>query len=213
MSELINDGNIRISRLRLGQWETNAYIVTCLATKESAIVDAPADANAIIDGLQGSRAKFILLTHNHMDHIGALGELRARLNIPLWAHSADATGLMPHPEKLLWDGEILTMGEFRIEVIHTPGHTPGSLCFKVGKHLISGDTLFPGGPGHTRTPAALKQVIKYITEKIFILPDDTPVYPGHGETTVLKKEKAEFAVFAGKQHAPGLCGDVVWLTS
>jgi glyoxylase-like metal-dependent hydrolase (beta-lactamase superfamily II) len=79
--------------------------------------------------------------------------------------------------------------------------------------LISGDSIFPGGPGKTRSPAALKQIIKSITEEIFVLPDDTQIYPGHGDSTVLKKEKDEFAVFSSRLHDPGLCGDVLWLSS
>jgi glyoxylase-like metal-dependent hydrolase (beta-lactamase superfamily II) len=87
------------------------------------------------------------------------------------------------------------------------------VCFKVGRYLLAGDTIFPGGPGKTRSPADLKQIIKTITEKIFVLPDDTLVYPGHGESTILKKEKLEFAVFQSRPHDPNLCGDVVWLSS
>jgi len=96
-------------------------------------------------------------------------------------------------------------------VLHTPGHTPGSLCFRVGRYLISGDTIFPGGPGRTSSPDDFKQIIKSITEKIFVLPDDTQIYPGHGNSTVLKNEKEEFAVFASRPHEPNLCGEVLWL--
>ncbi|MFC2052628.1 MBL fold metallo-hydrolase, partial [Chloroflexota bacterium] len=74
-------------------------------------------------------------------------------------------------------------------------------------------TIFPGGPGKARSPADLKQIIKSITEKIFVLPDDTQIYPGHGDSTVLKKEKDEFAVFSSRPHAPDLCGNVLWLSS
>jgi glyoxylase-like metal-dependent hydrolase (beta-lactamase superfamily II) len=83
----------------------------------------------------------------------------------------------------------------------------------VGKYLIAGDTIFPGGPGKTGSPAALKQIIDSIVSKIFVLPDETEVYPGHGWGTVLGKEKKEFAVFSTKTHDPNLCGDVLWLSS
>jgi len=96
-------------------------------------------------------------------------------------------------------------------VLHTPGHTPGSLCFRVGRYLISGDTIFPGGPGRTSSPDDFKQIVKSITEKIFVLPDDTQIYPGHGNSTVLKNEKEEFAVFTSRPHEPNLCGEVLWL--
>jgi glyoxylase-like metal-dependent hydrolase (beta-lactamase superfamily II) len=79
--------------------------------------------------------------------------------------------------------------------------------------LISGDTIFTAGPGKTRSPAAFEQIVESITEKIFVLPDDTQIYPGHGDATVLKKEKDEFAVFSSRSHNPDLCGDVLWLSS
>jgi len=100
-----------------------------------------------------------------------------------------------------------------LRVLHTPGHTPGSLCLLFGKHLFSGDTLFPGGPGKTGTPAAFEQIVNSITEKLFVLPDETLVYPGHGEDTILGKEKQAFAVFSSRPSNPGLCGDVLWLSS
>jgi len=114
---------------------------------------------------------------------------------------------------LLDDGDVVSFGIVNLEVLHTPGHTPGSLCFRRGRYLISGDTIFPGGPGKTRSPAGLRQIIESITGKIFILPDDTEIYPGHGGSTTLKKEKDEFAVFSSRPHNADLCGDVLWLSS
>jgi glyoxylase-like metal-dependent hydrolase (beta-lactamase superfamily II) len=81
----------------------------------------------------------------------------------------------------------------------------------VGKHLISGDTIFPGGPGKTKSPIDLKLIIQSITSKIFVLPDDTVLYPGHGDSTLLRKEKEEFAIFSSRPHDPNLFGDVLWL--
>jgi glyoxylase-like metal-dependent hydrolase (beta-lactamase superfamily II) len=100
-----------------------------------------------------------------------------------------------------------------MRALHTPGHTPGSVCLLIGKHLFSGDTLFPGGPGKTGTPAAFEQIVNSIIERIFVLPDETLVYPGHGEDTILSKEKQEFAIFSGRTRPSGLCGDVLWLSS
>jgi glyoxylase-like metal-dependent hydrolase (beta-lactamase superfamily II) len=117
------------------------------------------------------------------------------------------------PEILLEDGQEVAFGKARLKVIHTPGHTPGSLCFLVGKHLLSGDTLFPHGPGRTNTPADLTRIIGSITGRLFVLSDDTEVYPGHGNSTILAKEKEEFAVFSARSHDPGLSGDVLWLSS
>jgi len=213
MVVVAKDGDIQIERLELGSFGTNAYIVVCQKTRDSVLVDTPAEASTILDRLKDTNPKYILLTHNHMDHLGALAELHSRLKVPLAAHALDAQGLPSPPEMLLSNGDTVSSGNLKLEVLHTPGHTPGSLCFKVGRYLISGDTIFPGGPGATRSPAALRQIIKSITEQIFVLPEDTPIYPGHGDSTVLKKEEDEYAVFSSRPHNPNLCGDVLWLSS
>jgi hydroxyacylglutathione hydrolase len=213
MTVIVEDGTTRISRLRLGPWETNAYIVVCLETGASIVVDTPAEANSIIQELKGTTPKCLLLTHNHLDHIGALAELRNKLKVPLAAHPSDSTGLTDAPERRLKDGDKINLGKLEMTVLHTPGHTPGSLCFLLGHYLISGDTIFPGGPGNTRSSGDFKQIVRSLTEKVFVLPDDTQVYPGHGEATVLKKEKAAFAAFSSRPHGPDLHGDVLWLTS
>ena len=213
MTIVAKDDDIQIQKLQLGPYGTNAYIVICQKTGDSLVVDAPAEADTLIDRLQGSNPKYILLTHDHMDHVGALDELRSRLSIPLAAHADDATKLTAAPEVIVGDGDTISLGKLTVEVMHTPGHTLGSLCFKIGRYLLSGDTLFPGGPGKTGSPEAFSQIMKSITEKVLILPDDTPVHAGHGDSTILKKEKDEIAEFSARTHSPGLCGDVLWLSS
>jgi hydroxyacylglutathione hydrolase len=211
MTIIVEDNAIRLERLELGPFGTNAYIIGCPETRESVLVDAPAEPKVIIDKLGSTTLKYILLTHNHIDHIGALAQLRAELEVPLAAHAADTSSLTPPPEILLNEDDVIRLGELKFTVLHTPGHTPGSLCFKVGHYLISGDTLFPGGPGKTGSPDDFRQIIKSITEKIFVLPDDTQIYPGHGDSTVVEKEKDEFAVFISRPHGRDLHGDVLWL--
>ena len=213
MTIVAKDDRLQIENLQLGPFGTNAYILTCQQTGDSVLVDAPAEANIITEKLKGTNPRYILMTHNHMDHIGALPELKAKLKIPLASHAADAQSLPVKPERLLNDGDTVSFGNTVLEVRHTPGHTAGSLCFKTGKYLLSGDTLFPGGPGKTRSPDDLQQIIKSITSKLFTMDDDTQVYPGHGNHTSLKKEKDEFAVFSSRPHNPSLCGDVLWLSS
>ena len=213
MVVVAKDNDIQIERLELGPFEANAYIVICPKTRDSVLIDAPAEASTIIDRLKGTNPKYILLTHDHIDHIGALPELRSRLKVPLAAHTSDVGNLPSPPEMLLNDGHIVSFGKTELKVLHTPGHTPGSLCFLVSNYLISGDTIFSGGPGKTRSPTDLRQIIKSIADKIFVLPDNTQIYPGHGDSTVLQKEKEEFAVFSSRSHNPNLCGDVLWLSS
>lgn len=212
MTVIAKDENIQIEKLSLGSFGTNTYTIICIKTMRSAVIDAPGEAEVIINKLKDTTPQFILLTHNHMDHLGAISELRTGLSAPIAAHAADSN-LPVKPDFSLNDGDKLTLGELTIEVLHTPGHTPGGLCFRVGKYLMSGDTIFNAGPGKTRSPEAFQQIVKSITGKILTLPDDTEIHPGHGASTTLRKEKEEYAVFASRKHDPGLCGDIVWLKS
>ncbi|NIO20309.1 MAG: MBL fold metallo-hydrolase [Candidatus Aenigmarchaeota archaeon] len=213
MALVVEDDNIRIDKLTIGPFDNNCYIITCAITNESVVVDAPAEAAGILEGLKGTHPRFILITHTHMDHLGALSELKSKLGIPVAVHPLDAGSLPLKPEMLLGEGDTVSFGRIELKVLHTPGHTPGSVCFLTGKYLISGDTLFPGGPGKTGSPANLRQIIESITDKIFCLPEDTQVHPGHGDSTILKKEKEEFALFSSRPHDSNLCGDVLWLSS
>jgi len=207
-----NNG-IQIKKLEVPPYGTNTYVIVCKSTCDSVLIDAPGETNKILELLKGTNPMCILMTHAHMDHVGALIELKSKLKIPVGSHQLDASGLPVTPDILLNDGDEVSFGDIRLKVLHTLGHTPGSLCFLTGQHLISGDTIFPGGPGRTGSPAAMKQILESITGKIFTLPDETQVYPGHGNSTVLKKEKEEYAAFAARTHDPDLFGDVLWLSS
>jgi glyoxylase-like metal-dependent hydrolase (beta-lactamase superfamily II) len=209
---IANDKDIRIEKLTLGIYETNTYIVVCQKTKESLVVDAPARASEIIAALDGTQPKYILLTHDHYDHTGVIVSLRARLKAPMACHELDSFQLKTPPEILVKDGDSFELGNLKFHVLHTPGHTLGGLCFLVGNYCFVGDTIFPGGPGYTETPDEFKQIIASITQKIFRLPDDTLLLPGHGNGTTVKKAKGEYDIFAAKPHI-GFFGDVTWAGS
>ncbi len=205
---------VRIVQLDVGSgMVSNAYMVVCRETGESVIVDTPGDAARILDQAAGTQVKYILITHNHFDHLGGLVGVKAALGVPVAAHPLDGGGLPVTPDMELNDGDTIRFGKVKLKVLHTPGHTPGCICLVTGEYLVSGDTLFPGGPGRTGSPEALKQIIESITDKLLGLPDETQVFSGHGEPTILKKEKEEIAVFKSRSHDPGLCGDVLWLSS
>jgi len=139
MAIIVDAEKVQIERLVLGPFATNAYILTCRQTSDSVIVDAPAEAGKILERLKTTHPRLILMTHNHMDHVGALADLKSTLKVALAAHSADASGLPVKPERLLIDGDTLACGQLRLRVFHTPGHTPGSLwepVLSIGKRLI-----------------------------------------------------------------------------
>jgi len=201
---------LQLSLLTLGPYETNTYILTCRQTGTSVIVDAPGNTDRILKGLEGTRPALILITHNHLDHTGELRELASALQVPVAAHPADAAELPVPTDQSLQDGDIIAVGALHLTALHTPGHTPGSLCFLTDRFLIAGDTLFPGGPGHTRSPETFRQILASITQKLLVLPDDTLIYPGHGEGMILGKERSAIQRFLTRPVSPNLCGDVLW---
>ncbi len=213
MSVVEQDSNILVRKIDTAPYGTNAYILVCQATQDSVLIDVPGEAERIISDMEGTNPTSILITHNHFDHTGALREVKDRLNIPIAVHPDDADRLPLTPNVNLNDGDTVSFGKIHLKVLHTPGHTPGSLCFIYNRYLFSGDTLFPAGPGRTDTPAAFEQIVKSLQEKIFVLPENTIIHPGHVASTILKKEKNEFAVFSARPHPPDLCGDVLWLSS
>ena len=210
---VVKDDSIQIDKLELGPFGTNAYFLICRHTGASVLVDAPGEADKILAQLKGTDPKYILMTHNHMDHTGALAEVKSTLNVPIAAHRDDAGSLPLKPDMLLTEGDVISCGDIQLEVLHTPGHTPGSLCFRTEKYLISGDTLFPGGPGKTGSPADFRRIMESLSRKIFVLPGDTRFYPGHGDSAILEKEKPSFEAFSARTHDPNLCGDVLWSSS
>lgn len=184
------DERIIIRKLSVGSMDNNVYVIVDPATGESVIVDAADKADQILAAADGTRVTAIWETHGDVDHIRALEKVRRALGVPVAIHPADAPSLSTPPEIELNDGDTLHVGRLEFQVFHTPGHTPGGVCFYTPGHLIAGDTLFPGGPGNTRRSGGnFDQIIQMIQEKLFVLPDDTRVYPGHGLDTSIGVER------------------------
>ncbi|MBN2112850.1 MAG: MBL fold metallo-hydrolase [Acidimicrobiia bacterium] len=183
------DGRLLVRSLVAGPLENNVYLAGCRTTGRVVLIDPAADAPRLAEAATGLVVEAVLLTHGHHDHRGAALEMSRRCGAPLRLHPGDAV-LAELPEALpLADGEQIRCGRVTFEVRHTPGHTPGSVCFLAEGTLFSGDTLFPGGPGATDGPEAFRRVMDSLRRRLFTLPDTTLVLPGHGPATTIGAER------------------------
>ena len=181
--------DIELRSSSVGEYDNNVYVLVDRPTGESILVDAPFEPDKIAELTNGTTVKFILLTHGDYDHIQALKEMKKRLDAPIAIHEADAHSLSEPPDRLIKDGDVFQFGGSSVRAIHTPGHTPGSISLVVEDILLSGDTLFPGGPGNTKRDGGDFPAVIASVEKLFSLPDDTKVYPGHGKGTTIGAER------------------------
>ena len=185
----MSDG-IQLKSFSVGSWDNNVYILIDPSTGESVLFDAPTDAGRILSELAGTTVRYILMTHGDTDHVQALQEVRKETGAPVGIHPSEADRLPAPPDFELGDGQTIQFGNVELKVMHTPGHTPGGMSFLTGDILIAGDTLFPGGPGNTQRPEGdFRQIIESIRTKLFVLPDETKVYPGHGKPTTIGAER------------------------
>jgi glyoxylase-like metal-dependent hydrolase (beta-lactamase superfamily II) len=184
------EGDFQLKKLEVGTMENNCYILIDPDSREALIIDAAWETERILQEAEGLKVQRILTTHGHHDHHDALDPVRRKLGVPGGIGAADAEMLKTPPDFTIADGDTFRFGRHEVRSIHTPGHTPGATCFLIGKHLFTGDTLFPGGPGNTRRdPQRFAQIIESIRSRLFTLPDDTVVYPGHGRDTTIGTEK------------------------
>ncbi|MGC8473239.1 MAG: MBL fold metallo-hydrolase [Candidatus Dormibacteria bacterium] len=187
-------GEVWVRRRRVGPLDNDAYFVACPETGEAVLIDAANEAPKLIAAAEGLELRAILETHGHWDHWQALAQVAGEFPGAVVAAHPDDLGMFPPPPPghHLHDGEVVEFGHRRLSVIHTPGHTPGSVCFLAPGILFSGDTLFPGGPGSTRPPEGdFATILESIEVKLWPLPDATLVLPGHGDPTTIGAERPQ----------------------
>ncbi len=212
--QLFEDGNLQLTKVGpLGPFANNAYVIADRKAAEAIIVDMPSQSDRTLEVVRGLRVIAVVLTHTHPDHWAEYDLVKGATGAPVLCHPEEQIMPAEKIDRPLADGDHLGVGGLGLMVIHTPGHTPGSCCLLVGRHLISGDTLFPGGPGHSNSPQDLQRTIASITERLYTLPDDTTVLPGHGDNTTIGRSREEYGVFASRSHPPDLHGDVLWESS
>jgi hydroxyacylglutathione hydrolase len=200
-----------ISCVTVGMFEENCYLYACPQTREAVIIDPGDEAERILETIQELKLipKYIINTHGHIDHICAIDEISSVYPVPLAIHPADKPlytdvfnalvyGRKPplvqrKPDILLHEGETLSFGTLILEVIHTPGHTPGGICLVSSPYCVfSGDTLFHRSIGRTDLPGGnYEQIEQSIRNKLYTLEDDLIVFPGHGQPTTIIEEKCE----------------------
>ena len=181
---------LSIQKIHVGEKDTNCYVVACSDSKEAVVIDPGDDAAKILGQLTGLQVNFICFTHAHPGHTGAKDAVKSATQGTTAMHLADATAYLKSAERYLVGGDSLPFGAFALQVLATPGHTPGGLSFRVGNHVFTGDTLLPGKIGRVDLPGSSpQQMLLSLHGQLLTLPDNTVVYPGHGPNTTIGAER------------------------
>jgi glyoxylase-like metal-dependent hydrolase (beta-lactamase superfamily II) len=185
-----SDGKAEIHKVVVGPYDNNVFVLRCTETGDAVLLDAANEHERLLELCQALGVRQVLETHGHWDHIQAVPAVRdAGYRV---AVTADDAAMLPSYDDILEDESVIEVGRLRLHTIATPGHTPGSMCFKLdgAPILFSGDTLFPGGPGNTEGDATrFATIIEQVDRKLFTLPPDTIVLPGHGNDTTVGVER------------------------
>jgi glyoxylase-like metal-dependent hydrolase (beta-lactamase superfamily II) len=190
---------VRIEKLIVGPFENNVFVLRCKGSGDAVIVDAANEHELLLEVSKATGVRRVLTTHGHFDHIQAVRAMRdAGIDVGI---APDDASMLPAYDFVIPDDEVISVGELRLRTIHNPGHTAGSTSFLLEEHpiLFSGDTLFPGGPGNTSLPGGdFARIIESIDRRLFTLPADLRVLPGHGLDTTIGTERPHLQEWADR---------------
>ncbi|HZU73456.1 MAG TPA: MBL fold metallo-hydrolase [Acidimicrobiales bacterium] len=184
------DSSAEIHKVVVGPMDNNVFILRCRQTGEAVLIDAANEHERLLDLCRRLGVRRVLETHGHWDHIQAVPAVRDA-GYEVGVTGADAS-MLPSYDFVLEDDSVIEVGRLRLATIATPGHTAGSICFRLegSPVLFSGDTLFPGGPGATKFPGGdFPTIIRSIEDRLLVLPEETLVMPGHGDDTTIGTER------------------------
>lgn len=185
-----DDEQAEIHKVVVGPYENNVFVLRCKQTGDAVLIDAANEHELLLELCRRLGVREVIETHGHWDHIQAVPAIRdAGYSVRVTAEDA---AMLPSYDEILEDESVIEVGRLRLHTIHNPGHTPGSMSFKLegSPILFSGDTLFPGGPGNTKTDEGdFDTIIESVDRKLFTLPPETLVLPGHGDDTTIATER------------------------
>ena len=187
---------LAIVKLKLDR-EVNCYLVSDAGSKEAIVIDPGMPAEKIVEQAAGVTVRHILATHGHPGHVGGKDDVKEATGGQTGIHPLDAKQFLRSADRYLLDGDELEFGEFKVQVLHTPGHTPGSVCYVIANHAFVGDTILAGGIGRQMPETDLRRQMMSISTKLLRLPPSTALYPGHGPATSLERELMQNPIFRG----------------
>jgi len=211
-TQVFEDGGIRILKLGpMGPYGNNAYIVRDTAAHAGLLVDMPLEERPLLDALAAEGGvQHVVATHWHTDHWMTYAAVRSATGAPVLVGEHEINIPEERIDGRLRDGQELRVGGIRLTVLHTPGHTPGSISLQVGRAVITGDTLFGGGPGKTFAAGDLETILGSIDAKLLPLPEGTLVMPGHGPTSTIAEARSGRSEYSRHPRPAGFHGDVTW---
>ncbi len=198
---------------QVGPWGMNTYALICPHTNQSVLIDPGDDPDTLREMLGDSQPMAILLTHTHIDHIGALPEMREALGVPVMGNDGphEPGGKDIQADRWLRDGDTVSVGDHTLRAVYAPGHIGDQICLVLedDHRVVVGDTIFDGGPGRTWTSEGFKTTLETLRNVVLSWPDDTVCYPGHGPHFRLGDRRAEIEAFLAKDHGD-FFGDATW---